>query len=90
MRCCRNEQVMAPIDYEMAQLVPENMVSNNIQLILGDGVSKFESKQRNNHNIIKRQNLINRYGYLSIGVRPNGQLAKMQVLKLIKRRNNRR
>lgn len=36
-------QVMAPIDYEMAQLVHENMVSNNIELILGDGVSKFES-----------------------------------------------
>ena len=38
------DQVMAPLDYEMARLVQNNMVSNGVNLILGDGVSKFKNE----------------------------------------------
>jgi NADPH-dependent 2,4-dienoyl-CoA reductase/sulfur reductase-like enzyme/peroxiredoxin family protein/TusA-related sulfurtransferase/rhodanese-related sulfurtransferase len=79
-------QVMAPIDYEMAQLVHENMVSNNIELILGDGVSKFES----NDGVItitlsSGRTLTADMVILSIGVRPNGQLAKEAGLEVNQR-----
>lgn len=80
------DQVMAPIDYEMAQLVQENMVSNNVDLILGDGVSKF--KNEDDKIIItlsSGRTLIADMVLLSIGVRPNGQLAKDSGLELNQR-----
>ncbi|WP_255374473.1 FAD/NAD(P)-binding oxidoreductase [Tissierella sp. P1] len=36
------DQVMAPIDYEMAQIVHEHLKSKGVDLRLKDGVSKFE------------------------------------------------
>lgn len=80
------DQVMAPVDYEMAQLVQENMVSNNVNLILGDGVSKF--KNENNNVIItlaSGSTLTADMVILSIGVRPNGQLAKDSGLEVNQR-----
>ena len=35
-------QVMAPIDFEMAQLLHENIRQNGVSLYLGDGVAAFE------------------------------------------------
>lgn len=80
------DQVMAPIDYEMAQLVQENMVENGADLILGDGVSKFS----NNGNLVNITLASGRVltadmVILSIGVRPNGQLAKDAGLELNQR-----
>lgn len=80
------DQVMAPVDYEMAQLVQENMVSNNVDLILGDGVSKF--KNENDKVIITLASgrmLTADMVILSIGVRPNGQLAKDAGLEINQR-----
>ena len=37
-------QVMAPIDFEMAQMLHENIDMNGVELCLGDGVSSFERK----------------------------------------------
>lgn len=36
------DQVMAPLDYELAQSVHENIRLNHVDLRLGDGVSSFE------------------------------------------------
>jgi pyruvate/2-oxoglutarate dehydrogenase complex dihydrolipoamide dehydrogenase (E3) component len=35
-------QVMAPLDFEMAQLLHEHLEQNGVILHLGDGVSSFE------------------------------------------------
>nr|WP_312579474.1 CoA-disulfide reductase [Sedimentibacter sp.] len=80
------DQVMAPIDYEMAQLVQNNMDMNGVILNLGDGVSKFKSENGattitlNSGKTISADLVI-----LSIGVRPNSELAKNAGLKLNQR-----
>lgn len=79
-------QVMAPIDFEMAQIVQENMVMNGAKLKLGDGVKKFESANGNivihlqSGDIVETDMVI-----LSIGVRPNNELAKAAELTLNER-----
>jgi NADPH-dependent 2,4-dienoyl-CoA reductase/sulfur reductase-like enzyme/peroxiredoxin family protein/TusA-related sulfurtransferase/rhodanese-related sulfurtransferase len=80
------DQVLAPLDYEMARLVQNNMVANGVNLILGDGVSKF-----NNENDVVSITLASGrvlsadMVILSIGVRPNSMLAKEAGLELNQR-----
>ncbi|MDX9916407.1 MAG: FAD-dependent oxidoreductase [Gudongella sp.] len=71
------DQVMAPIDYEMAQIVHEHMKSKGVDLHLKDGVSTFEYE--NGTTVITLQSGEKVSGdmiILSIGIRPNGELAK--------------
>lgn len=80
------DQVMAPIDYEMAQLVQENMVENGVELILGDGVSKFKNENGLvTITLASGRTLSADMVILSIGVRPNSQLAKDAGLELNQR-----
>lgn len=80
------DQVMAPIDYEMAQLVQNNMVSNGVELLLGDGVSKFKSENGLvTITLASGKTLSADMVILSIGVRPNGQLAKDAGLEINQR-----
>lgn len=80
------DQVMAPVDYEMAQLVQNNMVSNDVNLILGDGVSKFENENSTvSITLASGKKLTADMVLLSIGVRPNSQLAKEAGLELNQR-----
>ena len=44
-------QVMAPLDPEMAELLHENLTANGVRLVLGDGVSSFE--RENGHTVIR-------------------------------------
>ena len=80
------DQVMAPIDYDMAQILHENIRANDVNLILKDGVKKFEhnngitSITLQSGKVIEAELVI-----LSIGVRPNSQLAKDAGLTLNKR-----
>lgn len=80
------DQVLAPFDYEMAQLVQNNMVSNGVNLVLGDGVSKFKSESNSvaitlaSGRVLSADMVI-----LSIGVRPNSILAKEAGLELNQR-----
>lgn len=80
------DQVMAPLDYEMARLVQNNMISNGVNLILGDGVSKF----KNENDVVSITLASGRVlsadmVILSIGVRPNSLLAKEAGLELNQR-----
>lgn len=77
------DQVMAPLDYEMAQLLHENIVQNGVKLYLGDGVSSFVETDRdvtvtlNSGKAVSAELVI-----LSIGVRPNSELARAAGLNL--------
>lgn len=71
------DQVMAPIDFEMAEIVHEHMKTKGVDLYLKDGVSKFE--YNNGVTTITLQSGEKVEGdivILSIGIRPNGELAK--------------
>lgn len=80
------DQVMAPLDYEMAQLLHENISANGVHLILNDGVDHFED--HDNHVTITLKSgtqIQSNMVLLSIGVRPNGELAKEAGLEVNKR-----
>ena len=80
------DQVMAPIDKDMANLVHENMKMNNVELILKDGVKEFHYEdgvtkiELQSGKTIEADMVI-----LSIGVRPNSKLAAEAGLVLNKR-----
>jgi len=80
------DQVLAPLDYEMARLVQNNMVSNGVTLILGDGVSKFKSENGTVDITLASGKVLSAdMVILSIGVRPNSILAKEAGLELNQR-----
>lgn len=68
-------QVLAPLDFEMAQIVHMELNDNGISLILGDGISAFENKGKN---IVLESNtkLNTDLTILAIGVVPTNYLAK--------------
>ncbi|MFA7411603.1 MAG: FAD-dependent oxidoreductase [Tissierellaceae bacterium] len=80
------DQVMAPLDFEMAQIVHQHLIDEGIDLRLSDGVSKFEyhggetTITLQSGDIIKTDMVI-----LSIGIRPNGELAKDAGLEVNQR-----
>jgi len=77
------DQVMAPLDYEMAQLLHEGIERNGVALSLGDGVSAFEEKNNEITTELKSGKRITAdIVVLSIGVRPNGELAKAAGLEV--------
>jgi len=77
------DQVMAPLDFEMAQLLHENIEMNGVSLILGDGVASFEYKDGKTFIALNSgKELQTDMVLLSIGVRPNSELARKAGLKL--------
>ncbi len=81
-----SNQVMAPLDFEMAQLLHQNIVENGVNLILGDGVAEFSdngstvtAKTKSGRKITADLVL------LAIGVRPNSELAKEAGLEVNQR-----
>lgn len=77
------DQVMAPLDFEMAQMLHENIDLNGVALCLGDGVSAFEKQGNQVHIALASGKTIEAdMVLLSIGVRPNSQLAKDAGLEL--------
>ncbi len=77
------DQVMAPLDFEMAQLLHENIVENGVNLILGDGVEAFTDTGDGVDIRLKSGKSISaELVILAIGVRPNGELAKAAGLEM--------
>ncbi len=76
------DQVMTSLDYEMAQIIHDNMEQNGISLSLGDGVASFEEKSGR---VVTRLNSGKEIAadlvILAIGVSPNSRLAKEAGLK---------
>ena len=77
------DQVMAPVDPEMAEILHNNIRSNGVGLHLADGVASFEDKgasvdvKLNSGTVLNADIVI-----LSIGVRPNSRIAKEAGLEL--------
>ena len=71
------DQVMAPLDYEMAQLLHENLAANGVALHLGDGVSSFADDGSAVTVTLKSGKTVAAdLVILAIGVRPNSELAR--------------
>ncbi len=71
------DQVMAPLDFEMAQLLHEQILQNGVKLFLGDGVESFNNKDDQVDIQLKSGKTVSAdLVILSVGVIPNSQLAK--------------
>ena len=80
------DQVMAPIDYEMASIVHAHLLKKGVTLILGDGVKSF-SKSGNRIKVStgKGAEAECEMVILSIGVRSESVIAKQAGLEIGKR-----
>ncbi len=77
------DQVMAPLDFEMAQLLHENIAKNGVELHLGDGVSSFNDTGEMVDITLKSGKTVSaELVILAIGVRPNGELARGAGLEM--------
>ncbi len=77
------DQVMAPLDYEMAAILHNHLRSKGCRLHLKDGVKAFETE--GNRTVVELQSgkrIPADMVILSIGVRPNNRLAKEAGLEL--------
>lgn len=82
----KDKQVMPPIDSDMANLLHENMVMNNIDLILNDGVKEFHnSNGKTTIELTSGKSVDADMVIVSIGVRPNSKIAKDAGLSLNKK-----
>ncbi|NLA75741.1 MAG: FAD-dependent oxidoreductase, partial [Deltaproteobacteria bacterium] len=80
------DQVLAPIDYEMAAIVQAHLKEKGITLILGDGVKSFsKSGERIKVTTGKGTETLCDMVLLSIGIRPENRLAKEAGLEIGKR-----
>lgn len=76
-------QVMAPIDYEMAAQVHNHMRQKGVNLYLEDGVKAFEDKEgRTLVHLQSGRVLEADMVMLSIGIRPQSELAKAAGLEI--------
>lgn len=79
-------QVMTPLDLEMANLIHENMEMNGVKLILGDGVDKFETGCETTTITLSSGKTVEAdLIILSIGIKPNSELAKEAGIKVNQR-----
>ncbi|MFX1408009.1 MAG: CoA-disulfide reductase [Promethearchaeota archaeon] len=78
------DQVLAPLDKEMAQFVHQELILNGVCLQLGDAVDSFECDVDKCNYVIPRsgKKVKTDMIILSIGVKPEGNLAKEAGLKI--------
>lgn len=80
------DQVMAPIDYEMAAEVHQHLKTKNVEFYLKDGVKSFnDSGKEINITLNSGRELVADIVILSIGVKPESSLAKNAGLELTDR-----
>jgi len=75
-------QVMAPIDYEMAAMVHQHLDFKHIRLALGDGIQSIGKNQNLSVTLQSGKKVETDLVILSVGVRPENRLAKDACLEL--------
>ena len=71
------DQVMSPLDYEMAAEVHQHLKTKNVEFYLKDGVNEFQDNGKNlSVKLQSGREIITDMVILSIGVRPETKLAK--------------
>lgn len=79
-------QVMAPIDFEMAAPVHNHMRQKGVNLYLEDGVKSFEDKEGKTYITLQSGRVLEAdLVMLSIGIRPQSELAKASGLAVNER-----
>lgn len=77
------DQVMAPLDFEMALLLQENMIQNGVKLELDDAVSSFAETESGIDITLGSGKVISaELAVLSVGVRANSELAEAAGLEV--------
>ncbi|HBH12794.1 MAG: FAD-dependent pyridine nucleotide-disulfide oxidoreductase [Clostridiales bacterium 38_11] len=80
------DQVMAPLDFEMAQILHQHMNMKGIELYLNDGVKSFSNNAGKTTVVLNSATTVEAdIIILAIGVKPNGELAKNAGLNVNKR-----
>ena len=80
------DQVMAPLDYDMAQLVHGELLKNGVRLYLGDGVTAFKDVGEDVEISLKSGTTLTAdLVVMAVGVRPNGELARAAGLEVNRR-----
>ncbi|MFA5524661.1 MAG: FAD-dependent oxidoreductase [Tissierellales bacterium] len=73
------DQIMAPFDYDMVQILHKEMIDKGIDLIVGDGISKIEDE---NIELASGKRLSAQVVVMAIGVRPETTLAREAGLEI--------
>lgn len=77
------DQVMMPLDFEMAQLLHEQLTQKGVGLHLGDGVAAFEDTGKDVTVTLRSgKKLSADLVILSVGIKPNSELARAAGLIL--------
>ena len=77
------DQVLPPVDYDMAQLLHQNINMNQVNLVLSDAVKSFEKSEDGINIVLNSGNsVLVDMVVLSIGVRPNSELAREAGIEL--------
>ncbi len=76
-----SNQVMAPVDFEMAQIIHQHIIDKGVNLILNDGVKEFKNEGKEIV-LSSGKTLATDLIIFAIGVRPENILAKEAGLKL--------
>ncbi len=75
------DQVMAPVDYEMAQILHKHLADNGVTLALGERVERFDETATGVMVVTDKHSIPADIVILAIGVRPNSSLAIDSGLK---------
>ena len=75
-------QVMAPIDYEMAAMVHQHLDFKHVRLALGDGIQSIHKNEKMSVTLQSGKSVDADMVILSVGVRPETGLAKEAGLEL--------
>ncbi len=75
------DQVMPPIDFEMAQVLHKHLVDSGVALALGERVERFEETAGGVSVVTDKHSIPADIVILAIGVKPNSSLAVQSGLK---------